>query len=535
MPNHDVRMLLSLTCLAEGPVRARQSEVSRERSRQTAPCSGCGTGSGCRRHSASRRLDVRGGRREGRLLRVRLVPRDRQAQHEDRRRRLPLDPRGTRLPRLPRRPGHRPAPDRREAVLRRLRRVQDLPRAGVGRLPGARPRCARHLRRHAALLELPRQPRRAAVLRAALAHAPVQPAGDVRLLPREPRHHLEVRHPHQHPGADLQLVGARARHQGRRLRRRHLLRLPLHRRLGAQDPRSRRPHIEHQPLQHPGHLRQVPQGDRGRLQRGDPREARRPGRDRRAGVHHLPRRARDHLAVGPALAGVAVARRRGDLLTVSRVHPPQREVRPAGRTPGHVHRLLPRAQEQGRRHPRRQLRVVPRRSPHPAELRPDLDRALDQPADHLRRVPPGHLGAPRGGADPRRHRRRPAHRRRRRHREGLHRRHRADHRRDGGALAARPDAPHPQPAGPPAAGRPHGRQRGVAAHVPHDQLHRAGDLRLRPALQRELDRRLLLRLGGRVRPARHRPPLRGGRLRRHRRSGTSSTCSPDAGARSCAT
>ena len=63
--------------------------------------------------------------------------------------------------------------------------------------------------------------------------------------------------------------------------------------------------LDHQPLQHPGHLRQVPQGDRGRLQRGDPRAARRPGRDRRAGVHHVPRRARDHLAVRPALAGVA--------------------------------------------------------------------------------------------------------------------------------------------------------------------------------------------------------------------------------------
>ena len=45
----------------------------------------------------------------------------------------------------------------------------------------------------------------------------------------------------------------------------------------------------HQPLQHPEDLRQVPQGDRGGLLGGDPRQAGRAGRDRRAGVHPLPR------------------------------------------------------------------------------------------------------------------------------------------------------------------------------------------------------------------------------------------------------
>ena len=88
---------------------------------------------------------------------------------------------------------------------------------------------------------------------------------------------------------------ARPGQQGRHLRRRHLQRLPLHRRDGAQDPLPGPPGLGDQPLQHPDDLRQVPQRHRQRLLGGHPRQAGRPWRDRRSGLHPLPRRAR-HLS-----------------------------------------------------------------------------------------------------------------------------------------------------------------------------------------------------------------------------------------------
>ena len=180
-------------------------------------------------------------------------------------------------------------------------------------------------------------------------------------LPREPRPHDQARNPDRPPDPDLRDQRPRPGHRGRRLPRRHLQRLPLHRRHRPQDPAARQPRLDHQPLQHSRHLRQVPPGRRAGLPGGHPRPARGARRDRRAGLHHLPRRARHPVTGRPALAGVALQGRRGDLLAVPRVGGAQREVRPADRPPGHVHRLLPRPEEQGRRHARGQLRVVPRR------------------------------------------------------------------------------------------------------------------------------------------------------------------------------
>ena len=73
----------------------------------------------------------------------------------------------------------------------------------------------------------------------------------VRQVPREPRYHDQVRHPHRPPDPDLRPLGPRQGDQGRRLRRGELQRLPLHRRHRAQDPVAGITGIEHQPLQHP--------------------------------------------------------------------------------------------------------------------------------------------------------------------------------------------------------------------------------------------------------------------------------------------
>ena len=327
---------------------------------------------------------------------------------QDRRRRLPLDPRGAGVPRLPRRQGHRPARGGGEAVLRRLRGLQDVPRAGVGRLPGARPRRARHLRRHAALLRAATAATtscRRSVQRSQ--HPPVQPAGDLRHLPREPRPHLEVRHPASTPRSQIYNSSrARPRHHGRRLRGRHLQRLPLDRRHRPQDPRSRRPHstINHFNIPttcgkcHKGIESDYWEGIHGQL------AARR--RDRRADLHHC---HGEHGILSPSTTRARRCRgpgRRGDLLAVPRVGRAEREVRPADRPPAtfvdSYHGLKSKA---GDTHVANCAschgvhRILPARDPTSTVNPTNLQKTCGE-------CHPSITAEHRGDADPRRHRRR---------------------------------------------------------------------------------------------------------------------------------
>jgi hypothetical protein len=101
--------------------------------------------------------------------------------------------------------------------------------------------------------------------------------------------HVEVRHPDCDTGKDLQRLGARPGDAGRRDGCGHLLGLPRRRGIRAPDPGACGSDLDDLPVQHPGDLRQVSQGDRGRVPGGDSRAARAPGPVRRSRLHLVSR------------------------------------------------------------------------------------------------------------------------------------------------------------------------------------------------------------------------------------------------------
>ena len=270
------------------------------------------------------------------------------------------------MSRLP--PGSRNLSPPGDGALRcRLRGLPHLPRRGCRGIRDSRPRDSRVMRRHPGVLGLPRQPRDPALGRQALEDASAQPAADLRRLPRRPQHHPEVRHSHRPSDPGLRVERPRQGVQGRHLRRRHVQRLPLDGRVGTPNPFARPPGLLDQSLQHSRDMLQVPQGRHERLHGRHPWTAGRTWGDRCSHLHHLPRGARHSVAGRSTLTRLALARGAGHLFSLPRVGRPQREVRGQERSPRVLHRFVPRAQERGRRSARRQLRLVPRRAPHPAE------------------------------------------------------------------------------------------------------------------------------------------------------------------------